>query len=327
MKQRHFTLVLFLFLLMQNCFAQYIYKPKSGDKFTYRISKNNKVSEAVFIYDIHENSTVFYWKKGIENPEWGTLKRNEKNFNCLSSNIDDTAYNRNCNLIFLNKESFKLLKSKKKINFTVDNKNIVFSFSKSEEFKMPVSGAEFKFKLITVTSADKRYSLSFIDNVEFPMIISLIADAAWQLQSVVPLPMYPITFDITGKTITDKSVVFFKNYTKGTCTNLKAEYTENYKTLIFDEYFCPITGIRFTLKNDTIVSVVLVGKDEKSNDFRWNKYKGYFWGVYGLGTSRETIEKQLGKADSEENGKFFYRNRGFYLIYNSKNELESVEYE
>lgn len=327
MRQRQFCLNILFFVLIENCFAQYVYKPNPGDKFTYRISKNNKISETVFVYDLYKNFPVFYWKTGNEIPKWGTMHRTVQNLNYFSSNIEDSLLNINCNIVFLNKETFKLFKSKKKINVNIDKKDIVISYSKSEDFSFPVSGAAFKFKLITLTSTDKRYSVSFIDNAEFPVIVSLIADAAWQLQSVVPLPMYPITFDITGKTMNDKSVFFFKNYTKGTCTNIKAEYTENYKTIIFDEYFCPITGIRFTLKNDTIQSIVLVGKAEFSDDYRWKTYKGFFWGVYSLGTSKDIIEKNLGKADEVENRKYYYRNRGFYLIFNNNDELESVEYE
>ncbi|NUM32696.1 MAG: hypothetical protein HUU47_10300 [Bacteroidetes bacterium] len=327
MKRQSLILFFIFSILMHNCFALYIYKPKPGDKFTYRISKNNKINEAVFIYDNNENSTTFYWKLGNEDTKWGKANLSDKNIVCFSTALDDSTINKNCNFIYLSKESFKLFKSKKKINAIIDNSKAVFSHSKTEDYIFPVSGAEFKFKLITVTSTDKRYSISFIDNAEFPVIVSLIAEAAWQLQSVVPLPMYPITFDITGKTIFDKSVSIFKKYIQGTCINFKVEYNENYKTIAFDEYFCPITGIRYTLKNDTIVSVVLVGKNENSNDLIWNSYKGYFWGVYSLGISKKIIVELIGKADKIENGKHFYSNRGFYLIFDSDDKLDSVEYE
>ena len=86
-------------------------------------------------------------------------------------------------------------------------------------------------------------------------------------------------------------------------------------------------NVSFSLKNDTIVSLLLLSENSKQDGYTWQTYRGYVWGIYGLGDKRKSIEKQLGKPVSYEEGKSYYPDKGFYLIYNSKGELEMVNYE
>ncbi len=304
------------------------YKPALGDKFNYKISRSGgKSYPATFVYDKINNTSSFYYKWGSENPKWGTWTAPEISNSTLLKELKDTNYLKRCNVLYLNSEIFKQVKSGKIFKLFIEYEEIEFGACKLNEYLLPIIGAGLKSKILTATSSDQKWIINILDNENFPLITSLLGNVSWQLQSIVPFPMYPITQSIIGESIDSKKAELFKAYIKESCVIVEASYNDNYKKLIFNEYFCPIVGIRFSLKNDTIVSLHLVSKGNRSDGYEWQTYRGYIWGIYGLGDKQKVIEKKFGKPDSTFDGRNTYTKNRLSLRYNSRGELETVDYE
>ncbi len=319
--------ILFGLLVSGGISAKYSYKPAAGDKFQYKISKQGKHFESIFIYDLKDKLPAFHFKWGTEISAWGSWNESKSHNQTIINDLNDTGLLKNCNLIYVSKEIFKQLKSGKNFKLTIQETLCEFKLTKTLDYNLPIEGAEMSFKIVSATSSDNKWIINILDNAPFPLITALLGEVSWQLQTIVPVPMYPITHNLIGSKLEDKNAEMFKTYIKETCVMVEAKYTENFRKVVFNEYFCPIAGVRFSLKNDTIISLQLVSKNYISDGYNWQTYHGYVWGIFRLGDKRKAIEKKYGKPISTSKGKSYYPDKGFYLIFNNKGELEGVEYE
>jgi hypothetical protein len=309
-------------------FAASTYKPANGDKFTYKISHTfGKRYSATFIYNQSQKIPTFYYRWGSESLSWGTWLEPKINSKSIGVNLMDTAQLSKSNLLYLNHSLYKKIKSGKKIVLNLKGEALEFTKSKNTETDLPINEAGLKFKVLNATSKDKKWVISIIDNEFFPLIISIAGNISWQLQSIIPAPIFPITQNLLGMPFDSKQSDMFKSYIKETCEIIEFKYTDNFKKVIFNEYFCPIVGVRFSLKNDTLVSLQLVSENFKENGHDWKTYQGYVWGIYKLGDKKSSIETEYGKSVSTREGKNYYPFKKFYLIYNDNEDLELVEYE
>lgn len=321
--------VVFLCILASlNVYADFTYKPVAGDKFQYKISNGGgKFYQASFVYDLKEKQASFYYKFGNDNPQWGTWTEPKTKNSTLINDLRDTNLIKSCNLIFLNQAIFKQIKSGKNFKLVIQKDEFEFKCGTPADYLLPIDGAGINFKILTATSTDNKWIINVLDNPSFPIITALLGDMSWQLQTIVPVPMYPITQNLVGKKMDDKQVYMFRSYIKETCVMVEASYKENFRKVVFNEYFCPTIGTRFTLKNDTIVSLQLVSNNNRSDGYNWQTYKGRVWGIYGMGDKQKAIEKKTGKPKSNTNGRCYYPKNRFYLLFNKNGELETVEYE
>lgn len=304
------------------------YKPANGDKFTYKISHTfGKRYSATFIYNQSQKIPTFYYRLGGESIGWGTWTEPKINSNSIAVNLFDTGQLSKSNLMYLNHSLYKKMKSGKKIVLALKGETLEFTKSKNTMTDLPVNGVGLKFKVLKATSKDKKWVISIIDNEFFPLIVSIAGEISWQLQSIIPAPMFPITQNLIGVPFDSKQADMFKTYIKETCETLEAKYSENFNKVVYTEYFCPIVGVRFSLKNDTIVSLQLVSDNFKENGYDWKTYQGYVWGIYKLGDKKTGIETEYGKPVSTREGKNYYPFKKFYLVYSDTGELELVEYE
>ncbi len=315
-------------LAIGNSNAKNLYKPAKGDKFQYKILlTGGKRFPATFIYDVKDDVPSFHWKWGNENPIWGNWNQSKISSFNIANDLTDSSILTNSNLLYLNPILFSKIKSRKNFVLTIKGENYEFKCGETSVYNLPINGAEIKFKLLSATSKNKKWIISVLDNEPFPLIIGLIGDISWQLQSIFPVSLYPITQNLTGNRLDSKQANMFENYTKETCEMIEVSYTDNYKKVVYSEFFCPIVGIRFSLKNDTIVALQLVTDKYQSDGYHWQTYYGYVWGIYRLGDKQTTIESDYGKPIKSLNGKNYYPYKKFYLIYNTNGELERVEYE
>lgn len=308
-------------------FSQNSYIPASGDKFQYKISqKGGKYNVGSFVFDKNDKLASFYFKIGNDNPKIGTWIESKIKNNVILTDITDTLLEQG-DLVFINSNLFKQIKSGKNFKLIIQKKEIEFKCGNSLNYNLPLNNASIDFKVISASSIDGRWILNILDNSSFPLITSLLGDISWQLQSIVPVPMYPITDNIVGKRLDDAKASMFRTYFKETSIVVEVTYTENFKKVIFNEYFCPTIGIRFSLKNDTIISLQLLSERNKSDGYDWKTYRGYVWETFVIGDDKKAIEKKLGKPLSNTGSRYYYPQGRFYLLYDKEGKLELVEYE
>ncbi|MFM9944924.1 MAG: hypothetical protein ACKVQB_06790 [Bacteroidia bacterium] len=305
----------------------FTYKPDVGDKFQYKISRHGKYFPATFIYDIQENASHFYWKWGNGEPVCGKWNEPENNNSNVLNDLKDTLLIKNTNLLYLNSEIFKQIKAGKNFKLNIQGRDLEFKCGPPMEYELPITGAALKCSVLTAITEDNKVMLHVLDNASFPLITSLIDDVSWELEKIFPMPMFPITHKIVGLKIDNKKADMFNRYIKETCVQLDIDFTEKYKKLEFNEFFCPTVGVRFSTKNDTIVSLQLLSSGSTLYGYRWQTYNGNVWGLFGLGDKRQAIESKFGKPIITKGGKCYYPDRGFYFIYNSEGDLVEVEYE
>ena len=328
-KRLNISLIFFLGLIaFGSLTAKAAYKPSIGDKFVYKILlRDGKRFPASFIYNEKEKVPAFSWKWGSENPIWGSWQESKISTTNIAINFVETSVLANSNLVYLNQPLFSKIKSHKNFTLIIQGENVEFKCGESRIYNLPIEDANVKCKLLTASSNDGKWIISVLDNEDFPLIVGLLGDISWQLQSIVPAPMFPITQNLIGVKFDSKQADMFKTYIKETCETIEFKYTENFKKVVFNEYFCPIAGIRFSVRNDTIVSLQLVSDNYNRDGYNWQTYHGYVWGIFRLGDKKTTIETEYGKPVSSSSSKNYYPYKRFYLMYNSSGELERVEYE
>ncbi len=329
--RKHFSisLIFFLYLIaIDSSIANATYIPSIGDKFVYKILlTSGKRFPATFIYNETEKVPKFYWKWGDENPDWGSWQESKISTSNIAIDNLDSSILTNSNLLYLNQSLYTKMKLHKNFILGIQGENVEFKCGESKSYNLPIEEVNLKFKLLTATSKDGKWLMSVLDNEAFPLVVSLLGDISWQLQNIVPASMFPITQNLIRVKFDSKQADLFRTYAKETCEIVEFKYTDNFKKVVFNEYFCPIAGIRFSLRNDTIVSLQLVSDNYNRDGYNWNTYHGYVWGIFRLGDKQTSIETEYGKPVSTFNGKNYYPFKGFYLIYNSRGELERVEYE
>jgi len=324
---RHILIILFCILANTVLSAKFSYKPSIGDKFQYKISYGTKHSSAVFIYDIINKSPTFNWKLSGQPNLWGSWYASKAAGVKIVNNLKDTAITNPSNMLFISKVIYKLVRSGKPFKLKMDDEEVEFRRINSQPYDLPLEGAGIKLKILCFATPDHKWTMNVLDNEAFPLIVEMTGRVSWKLLSIVPLPMIPITHNIVGTKITDKNAEMFNRYIHQTCDVIEASYTEDFKRVVFNEYFCPLVGVRFSLKDDTIISLELLSNIDTRESYDWQTYQGYVWGTLKLGTKQKIIENQLGKPVSSEANKNYYPDKRFYLIYNTKGELETVEYQ
>ncbi len=322
-------LILVICVLFVRCaYGNNDYRPALGDKFNYKISKSGgKSFTASFVFDLINKTPSFHFKWGTENSRWGTWTESKESHPTLLKEPRDSNFSKQCMLLYVDLDLFRLIKSGKKFKLFIDYEEIEFGPSKVQNFKLPIAGAELNTKILTASTSDQKWILSILDNESFPLITSLLGNTSWQLQSIVPFPMYPITHNLIGEGINAKKAELLKAYINETCVIVEARYSHNFNKVNFSEYFCPTVGIRLSLKNDSIVSLKLVSKGHRSDGYTWQTYRGCVLGIYGLGDKQKDIEKTFGAPNSSIAGRHHYSTYRLSLFYNTQGQLEMVDYE
>jgi archaellum component FlaF (FlaF/FlaG flagellin family) len=321
-----FILVLLCFCTLQ-VLGDFKYKPEIGDKFDYKlVGSGNKKSTAILVFDKLSHLITFHYSFGNDKLTFGSWVESKNKTPKLLIDLNDSSQ-ADGDLTFLNATSFESLKTGKKFNLLIENEVIEFSKKELTDYLLPIKGISLPFKMFTAISKDKKWSISVLNNDDYPMIIEISGKINWKLNTITPCPSYPITQSLVGQIIDSAKAKLFNTYTSGTCHTLEAKFTENFSKVNFKEFFCPIIGLRYSLKNDTITSIRLLSNTYHSEGYTWHNYRGVFYSIFKIGDSKKEIEKYLGKPFSNSNEKNYYPNHGFSLIYNANNILIEVEYQ
>lgn len=293
----------------------------------YLISKDAHRFESTFVLNIQNKLSSFYFFWNDKQAKRGCWTESPNAPFIVINNLHDSGIITNGQLLFFSPELFAKIKIGKPITLVVQNSLLEFNLVNSENYALPISGNAIPMKVFNLATADQKYTIQVLDNPSFPLITSFVSDYLWNLQSIMPLPTYPITENLVGLKSTDRKAGLFYRYISGTCSSLEASFTENYRDINFVEFFCPTVGVRYTLKNDTISSLCLFSELKKKDGYLWQTYQGVIWNEFGLGTKRSKIEQVFGKGIAKPGGKWYYPDKRFYLIYNPLNNLVEVEYE
>lgn len=303
---RSFILSFFLF----SSFVVFSQSIQVGEKLVYQVHFGE--NDYHFAAKIQQLSPeiVFDYKLTSDRGLWGTAtisKKAQESATNMYNNFSPDEHLLKLNnevSVFPSKLMVDALTNKKEIrmntgeseksfhlgaNKTIELSHFIFKEGKVAEEKL-------KIRAVALVSNDEKEHVWISTDLGTPLVVEM--DLGWKIsiqswESAMPLTDKPQ--DMLGKALSASDMQALQHRLAFSSHIEKEDLSEENKPSLYEEYFCPMEGIRVKTHNDTVTNVLFYTEGFEHEDFRWRGYEGKFACGLLLNMTYQEVDAKIGK--------------------------------
>lgn len=297
------------FILFSN-FVVFSQSIQVGEKLVYQV--NFGEDNYHFAAKIQQLSPeiVFDYKLTSDRGLWGTATISKQAqasatnmYNHFSPDEHQLKLNNEVS-VFPSKVMVDALTNKKAINMNTGDGEKSFHLGKSKTMELShfilkegkVTEEKLKITAVELVSNDEKEHVWISIDLGTPLVVEM--DLGWKIsiqswESAMPLTDKPQ--DMLGKALSASDMQALQHRLAFSSHIEKEDLSEENKPSLYEEYFCPMEGIRVKTHNDTVTTLLFYTEGFEHEDFKWRGYEGKFACGLLLNMTYQDVDAKIGK--------------------------------